>query len=789
MKISYNLLKEFVELPNDVTPEMVAERLTFSGIEVEECYKVADATKIIVGEIIACENHPKSDHLHLLKVNLGNEYGVVDIVCGAPNARVGIKTIVAMVGAHLKAIDLKISESTILGYKSCGMCCSLKEIGVSESVLSDKDLGGIYEFDFDVKVGATNVLELLGLDDYILDLNILANRPDLLSYLGIAHEVGALFNVKVKNIPELEFKTKGEIEVRSETDKCQEFCILEAEVDGKTKTPQKIKHYLRNLGMRSISLPVDIGNFMMLLTGQPFHFYDQEKVRSLGKEAYIVKDGLEQDVVTLDNKVIKLNKDDLIVTNGETPMCIGGVMGLSNVAIDENTTKIAIESAYFDFARVRHTVNRTSLFSDSSTRFIKKVNRRLTLASLKMLAYVYKKIDPSFKVISYQGYNDEIGAVEPIKYSYEATNNRLGSSFTKKEINDVFKRLNIKVLKDSFLLPPAYRQDLLEQADFDEEVFRYNSSDRLNISLDGFPATTAKRNEKYYKSLKVSNYLVDRGLFEVVSYTLIDKEMDKTYRLFNRSVESVKISNPMTDAHEYIRSDLGSSIIKTIEYNNARQKDDFKIFEIADLYINGATKTYLAIGLSGMKKEQSSLDSRPYDFYDLKGYIEEIFNILNVLPSRYTITRSTNEYLHPGRSAEIYCGKELLAVFGQVSPVYQKKQVFLAEIDLTALMNIKSSATKFAKFSIYPEVERDFCFVLDANKTASDLLLSIKRAAGSSIKNIDIFDIYKISDEKKSIAVRVRFTKFDGTFKDEEIKDLMNRIVESVKKNINGELR
>ena len=266
--------------------------------------------------------------------------------------------------------------------------------------------------------------------------------------------------------------------------------------------------------MRSISLPVDIGNFMMLLTGQPFHFYDQEKVRSLGKEAYIVKDGLEQDVVTLDNKVIKLNKDDLIVTNGKTPMCIGGVMGLSNVAIDE----------------VEESLNRLVLFTVCLT--LAKSKYALSIAILVVFSSIATLLNPITPPIhigvfpfSYQGYNDEIGAVEPIKYSYEDTNNRLGSSFTKKEINDVFKRLNIKVLKDSFLLPPAYRQDLLEQADFDEEVFRYNSSDRLNISLDGFPATTAKRNEKYYKSLKVSNYLVDRGLFEVVSYTLIDKEI------------------------------------------------------------------------------------------------------------------------------------------------------------------------------------------------------------------------------------------------------------------------
>lgn len=790
MKVSFNLLKEFVDLPSDITAQDVAEKLTFAGIEVEDCYQLANATGLIVGEIISCLPHPSSDHLHLLKVDLGKEIGVKDIVCGAKNARVGLKTIVATIGAELKAIGVTIKESEILGYKSSGMCCSLAELGLSAELMSEEEKEGIYEFDSDVEVGRRDVLSILGLDDIILDVNVLANRPDLLSILGIAHEVAALYNLKVKEIPLLSYKKSNEIVVESKTEKCSTFCLLKAKTNGVSKTPVKLKNYLRNLGLRSLSLPVDLGNFMMLVTGQPFHFYDSQKVRSLdGEEKYVVLDNIDSNAVTLDDRNIMIKSGDLVVTDGKTAMCLGGVMGLKNVAIDEDSKEFGIESAYFDFASVRHTVNRTGLASDSSTRFIKKVNSNLTAKSLARLAYVYKCIDPSFEVISYSAYNDDIKENEPIKYSYLETNQRLGSDFSEKEIDDVFKRLNISKDKSGRLIPPIYRTDLLEQADFDEEVFRYNDPTRLDMSLSNFPSTITRKNDKFFKCSKISSFLVDRGLYEIVSYTLIDKDMDKKYRLFNDDKSSLKIANPMSDAHEYIRVDLASSMVKTIDYNLAHQKDNFGMFEIADLSVEGKNNTYLCIGLTGIKKTSSLLNQEEYDFFDLKGLVEQVLSLLNVTPNRYSLKRSDCEWLHRGRSAELYVGRERIAVLGQISPLHHLKPLYLAELDISSILKVKNSPTKFSKFSIYPEVERDFCFVLSKNITSNDLILATKRACGSSIKSIDVFDIYKIDDEKKSIAIRVRFSKQDGTFKDEEIKELMQKIIDSVKKNVNGVLR
>jgi len=790
MRVSFNLLKEMVELDSTITAEEVANKLTFAGVEVEECYPLAQASGLVVGQIVSCEPHPDSDHLHLLKVDLGEKRGVLDIVCGAPNARKGLKTIVATVGANLKAIGVTIKKSTILGHESNGMCCSLAELGVSDELLSEKEKNGIYEIEEDAKVGDEEVLKLLGLDDYILDLNVLANRPDLLSMRGVAREVAALFSTKVKDIPELEYKKTQSIEVSSKTEKCSCFCLLKVRTDGKAKTPVKMKQYLRALGYRSINLAVDIGNFMMVITGQPFHFYDSEKAKAIsGTEKYVVRDDFEGQIITLDEKVIDVKLGDLVVTNGETPMCLGGVMGLKNVATDENSHEFGIESAYFDYAQIRHTVNRTGLASDSSSRFIKKVNKNLTAESLRILAHVYKSIDPSFEVISYSAFNDEPEKLRTISYSVEKTNARLGSHFSQEEVYDVFKRLRIKVNKDGTVVPPIDRQDLIEQADLDEEVFRYNDPSKLDLSLNNFPVTPGKMSEKYAKCHKISNYLSSIGLYEILSYTLIDEKLNSSYRLFNEGVESIKIANPMTNDHEYIRSDLTSSIVKTIEYNLSRQKDDFGIFEIADLRVGEKDNTYLAIGLTGLKKTRSLLEKVPYDFYDLKGYVESVLALLNISPNRYTVTRSNNKYLHPGRSAEIYVGKDCLGVFGEITPQYQKKPILIAELDLTKMMEIKSGSTKFAPFSIYPDVERDFCFVLSSDVTSASLLSTVKKAVGSTLKSLDIFDVYDLGNEKKSIAFRVKLTNMDHTFKDEEIKAISDKIISAVQSKLNGELR
>lgn len=789
MLVSYKLLKEIVDFPNDVTPFDIADKLTFHGVEVEEVIPLAQATNLTTGKIISCEKHPDSDHLHLLEVDCG-EHGNYNIVCGAPNARKDLKVIVALPGADLKAKGLVIKPTKIAGYESNGMCCSLSELGVNEELLSEAQKNGIEELPEDTELGNDDVLGLLGLDDTILNLNILANRPDLSSVLGIARELSAIYSCSYKKIENIQVEKDNKIKVTSLTPKCLSFGLLEVETDGKiVESPAKLKQYLIALGYRPISLAVDLGNFMMAITGQPYHFYDLDKVKSLNSHnEFVVKDDFEGELETLADKNVKVEKGDIVVTDGITPMCLGGVMGLKNVETELTSTHFAIEAANFSYVQVRHTVKRTGLVSDSAQRFIKKVNPQLIEDSLLMLATVYKSIDPSFTVKSYSLYDEQETPNRLLPFSLESANHRLGGKFTHDEVAKIFKDLRF-VWEDDKVLVPVDRPDIKEQADLEEEIFRYSDPSCLDNTLDKLPLTSGRRTAKQELVRKVREYLIANGLYEVVSYTLIDEKLDRSYRIFNEKEPSIRIGNPMTADHEYVRSDLTSSLVKTVNYNRARQKNNFGMFEVGEVHYKDTYKTYLTICLTGKVKEQGSLISRKYDFFDIKGYFEGIFGLTGILPNRYQLRRASQDFFHPGRSADVFVGKEKVASFGQINPRLEKEETYVLEIDISALINIKTGVTKFVPFSIYPDVERDYAFVLDNSVSSGDLISTIKKAVGSTLKSAEIFDIYQIDKEKKSLAVKLLFTSMDHTFKEEELNILQEKVINSVVDKLGGSLR
>ena len=309
MRVSLNLIKKFVDLEN-ISVDEIVNKLTFSGLEVEEVSKIADATNLVIGQIIECKNHPDSDHLHVLKVDLG-KFGIEQIVCGAPNARTGLKVIVARVGAELKKTKINISKGVIRGVESNGMCCSLSELGVEKSLLSQKQLEGIEELDEDAPIGEENVLRYLHLDDYILDINVLANRSDCLAVFSLAKELGALFDRKV-NIPKINLVNEEEnhFKVNSLTTDCPQFSVKEVNNIVVKPSPKEMQAYLMASGIRAINNIVDIGNFVMLLTGQPLHMYDKDKLTS---DEFIVKNDKNEDFVALDDKTYKLKMEIFVL--------------------------------------------------------------------------------------------------------------------------------------------------------------------------------------------------------------------------------------------------------------------------------------------------------------------------------------------------------------------------------------------------------------------------------------------------------------------------------------------
>jgi len=785
MLTTYKLLNEYVDL-DGITPEELVDKLTFSGFEVEGTHPVAQASKLIVGKVVSCQMHPDSDHLHLLKVDCGQE-GVLDIVCGAPNVRKDLKVIVALVGCELPAIGLTIKANVIRGAKSNGMCCSLVELGVDKAILPEEEVNGIHELPDDAPVGEREVLNYLGLDDVVIDINVLANRPDCLSVIGLAREISALFGRKMKELPEFDLKVgKTDFQVSSKTDSCDVFNLMEVDNLNNGKTPAKIVRYLNSVGIRSISLIVDLGNFSMILTGQPLHMYDLDKLAS---RKLVVNDAFEGKVIALDEKEYDVIKGDVVISDEKKPCCIGGVMGLKNVEVDENTKHIGIEAAHFYHAAVRHTATRLNLNSDSSALFIKGTNPYTTLETLQVTADLIKKVVPNAKIVGTSTFSKVEKPKESYPFSFEKLNSHLGTNFSDEEILNMLKMFNVKY-ENGRAFFNRHRLDLKEQCDLEEEMFRTSSPERVIRSLESLPHTKGGLTELQAKEMRIKNLLLDDGFDQILSYTLISKEKDRYLRVFDEN-PSLKVSHPMTEDHEYIRSDILSSMVDTLKYNIQRKHSDLKLFEISSVSLSvDKVETYLSLGLSGQVREQGLLSTHKADFYDIKGAVELIFDALGIDSRRYKLVKCTNSIFHPGRSASLFIGKKLIGSFGELNPKLGEGELIVGELNLTQIVSLRTSQLKAEPISSIQPVTRDLAFnILDDSVTSQNIADAIKRAGGKYVRKVEIFDVFE-KDGKKSLAFKLTIQNTEEkSLTDEKIQSLINTILLNVTHKLKVELK
>lgn len=793
MRASLNLIKKYVDLSN-ISVEEIVDKLTFSGLEVEDVYKVADATNLVIGEIISCENHPDSDHLHILKVDLGSKYGVEQIVCGAPNARIGLKVIVARVGALLKKHNITISKGVIRGVESNGMCCSLEELGVDKSLLTSKQQEGIEELDINAPVGEENVLEYLNLDDCILDINVLANRSDCLAIFSLAKELGALFNREV-NIPSIKFDNEldSKLKVSSLTNKCQQFSLKLVENIKVKPSPKWLSSYLMSSGIRSINNVVDIGNFIMILTGQPIHMYDMDKLSS---NEFIVKDDIETSFIALDSNEYQISNGDICITNNNQIGCLGGVMGADFCQVDENTVNVAIESANFDPATIRRTTIKTGLSSDSSAHFIKGINPYqdefvldLTTSMLVELAdakTIYKS--SRYSVLE----NEEV----KIDCSYSYINKRLGYDFSKEEIDDVLIRLGIKlnhIDEDKFIaIPPHHRIDLKVDANICEEVFRFIGLDRIKPKLPEMETTVGGLSNSQLNKKKIREHLISYGFNETLTYTLVSPSLNDKFVVLNDDLP-IEIKNPMTIEHSLVRRGLISSLIEVCEYNLAHQNKDFKLFEVSDITTKSQRYQELCLLLNG-NEITSSMEKRAFNYFDIKGAFESIMQILGIDNKRYKYERLSSIYFHPGRSAKIIVNGKVAGVMGEIHPNYSKNigLTYILDLNLSYLLDLKTSNKKMQPISKFPSVERDYAFVVKKEVFADQIINLIKKESKGLISNVSIFDVYEgefLPNGYKSIAVKVSYSSNSATLKDDEINPIEEKFIASLNKSFGAYLR
>ena len=790
MLVSLNEISKYVDV-SGLSKEEIASRLTFSGIEVEEIKTLSKATSLVVGKVISCIPHPNSDHLHVCKVDIKDE--ILDIVCGAPNCKEGIKVIVAKVGAKLPGGEIKAGE--IRGYKSNGMLCALNELGVDPKYLKEEQIKGIEILSDDFEVGDSDILHKLGLDDVILDLSLLANRSDCYSLFNVSREIGALFNRKVNILEANDDSTyeEKEFKVDSLTPNCKEFSVKIVKGIEVKDSPAWLKNCLRSEGIRTINNIVDLGNYIMLLTGQPIHMYDYDK---LVKKELIVRSDINEKFTALDEKEYSIHEGDICVTSSGKTMCLGGIMGGLDSEVTNDTKNIVIEVANFNHASIRRTSSRLGLVSDSSQRFVKGINKDQVDYVLNLTTNLLKTIsnvDSISNIIKYDVLNHD---KKLISCSVDYINNRLGTNFEYEKIKDILQLLYFKFVEsdgNKFIVEvPSFRIDVEGKADLSEEIIRYIGLDTISPTLPFMETTVGGKSKDEQKEDVICSFLSNNGLYRVLTYTLVNKKMSESFKILNKS-DGYVIKNPLTEDHKYVRTNLLPSLINCANYNLNHQNNNFGIYEISHIDSMQKNEIHLGVVLVGKKYKQDKITGESYSYYDAKGIVDTILDMFNISSTRVKYTRFETDEFHPNRSALVLLDNKPLCVMGDIYPTKKeiKDSMILLEMNLSVLFATKSKNIKFEPISAYPQSSRDYAFIIDDSINYIDIKNEVKKCS-SLIKEVSVFDIYKgknLAQNEKSIALTVVFESNDHTLKDNEIDEVHNKIVETLNKKFNVSLR
>lgn len=785
MKLSRKFLSDYIDI--DVDNKELAEAMTHIGNEYEEEGKIVNATNLVIGLVTECIPHPDSDHLHVCKVNIGEEE--LQIVCGAPNVRENLKVIVALPGAKLPDGDIK--KGVIRGVESNGMLCSLKELGIDSKFLEEKDINGIHELDDDAVVG-NDPIKYLELDDSYIDFELTSNRGDLLSVIGMSYEIGAIYNKKPKDInikyDEIKENIKDEFNIKVSTDNCSLF-LAKKVVDVEIKpSPLWMQRRLMSSGIRSINNVVDISNYVMLETGQPLHFYDANK---LGNTLEVRMAKENEKLTTLDNIERTLSDTDIVIANDKEAVGLAGVMGGSTTEVDDDTKNIIIEAAIFDNIKVRKT-SKKILRSEASNRFEKGLDPNNTYLAIERAVTLLQELANAKIESGLLEYNNTKQEEKYIDITFDKINKVLGVEIPHDEVIDILNRLAFKTEVNNDLihvLVPSRRLDVNIKEDIIEEVGRIYGLDKIPSKMPNLEIKPGHLNRNI-RDLK--NKLTFLGLNETISYALIKEEEVKKYTADN--FQYIKVNDPMSEDRAVLRYSLIYSLKEIYEYNKARNLKDICIYEIGKGFYkeNNEYKedNKLAVLMTG--KYYEGLNTQDVDFYMIKGVLEEVLAYLGYENRYYLKIEDLPKELHQGSSASIYIQNEKIGIIGKLHPSVTKDNIFVLEINLDKLFNNKTGKIKAKEISKFPSIIKDLAFVVDKKMQSETIINEIKKAGGRLLTNISLFDIYEgenIDKDSKSMAYSLTFSDPAKTLSDEEVNLLFNKIIDEVTKKLNIKLR
>lgn len=810
MLVSLEWLNEFIDL-RDVTPEQIAHELTMSGLEVEEIEKIeAKFTDIVTAEILEIKSHPDADKLRLVTVFNGTEKK--EVVCGAQNLSVGAIIPYASVGS--KVLDRKTGEqfelkpAKIRGVESQGMLCSDDELGVAEQNLQQEDgiliLSRIFP---DVKVGL-DVRDVLNIKpDVVFNVAPTANRGDQMSVLGVARELSAIFNKKLtfsKIETSLDLsKPDFEIEI-VDKDTCKYYAAATLKNLKIKPSPDWMKRRLIASGVRSISNIVDITNYVMLEYGQPLHAFDLDKLDGYLCVRY-AKEG--ETIVTLDEIERKLTKDSVLIADRVKGVAMAGLMGGNNSEIDDNTQNIALESAYFKPATNRRSSKSVGHRTDACSRFERGVDiENVKPALMRAIGLLIELAEAEIVGIAEAG-EDKLPEM-PITLRFSEIKRILGIEIAQEKCIEILQNLGFELQGKNELaakfLSPSYRQgDVTREIDLIEELARIYGYDKVETTLPSntFAPTITVENKNL---ARINKLLLGQGLNEIVTSSLIGEPALKWAGLNYDEKKAVKLLNPQSEEHTMLRQSLVPAMLQVVKNNFDNGQKNLMLYEIGKTYLvtgepdaksTGVEETrILQIGISGNLDNAKWIGQKSFDFYSIKGILENIFAELRIDNRiQYQAVQDVN-HLHPGKAAQaVILGKQpmVLATFGELHPDKKNKfklnqDLYLAEINLDLLLSvINNSPAKFKELAQFPAVYRDIAFILPESIPHQDIAKVIKKASGKLFTGCDIFDVYKgehVKNGCKSLAYRVYLQDENATLTDEIVDNEMAAIRTGLKK-------
>ncbi|WP_407267036.1 phenylalanine--tRNA ligase subunit beta [Acinetobacter baumannii] len=791
MKISENWLRTWVNPAID--SDTLSDQLTMLGLEVDELAPVAKPfTGVVVGEVLTVEQHPDADRLRVTTVNIGSGEPL-QIVCGAPNVRAGMKAPVATIGAILPG-DFKIKKGKLRGVESQGMLC-----GASEIDLEDK-IDGLLELPDDAPVGV-NIREYLKLDDNVIDISITPNRGDCFSIRGIAREV-AVINQLQMNEPEIksvDATITDEKKVVINTDGAPRYLgRVIKNVNVKAATPEWMEQALARSGIRTHSILVDVTNYVLMELGQPMHAFDLAKIEGT---VHVRQAQPQEKLQLLNDQEVELQDDVMVIADDQKALAIAGIMGGLASSVTDDTTDIFLESAFFAPLAIAGRARRFGLHTDSSQRYERGVDFELPLIAMNRASQLIQELaGGEFGPITVVEKSDLLPKREAIELKQAQVDQLLGYKVAAEFITDALTRLGCEVTVQAngewSVVPPSHRYDMAIYQDLIEEVARIDGYDNIQISLPSMDVQLAKYQDRF-EIAQLRQTVVTLGYQEAISFSFADAKLEKQ---LNPQVSPLMLANPISSDLAVMRSTLLSSLIPCVQYNLNRQQSRVRFFELGlhfD-YQNANSiqdlkqiPTLALVAVGSREPESWHAKPQPMDFFDFKGEVEEILAAGRV---KVEYVRSERPWLHPGQSAEILVDGQSIGYLGRLHPSLENEldlsTTWVAELDQAAVL--QSYVSNFTELSRFPSVRRDIALLISDNINVRDIQQLIEKTGGELLDSTWLFDVYTgqgVEEGKRSLAFALLWQHPSRTLEDAEIKSGMDNIIQVLENTYQATLR